>query len=342
MTHIWVPKAKILEGEIGLKSGQVAGQYTIRKYKADTNELIQEIGPFDNLITNQGLNRVGTDVFGDTIFVGTGTATPSVSNTGLSAYLNYTYSSAPGGSWNTSILRGGSPDHWVQGAGTWRFEAGTATGTLTEVGIGWFAGTPYTAPNHRVSSRALIVDSGGSPISITVLADEYLDVTYSLRYYPYVGSDVVQTVVISGVSYTFTTRAFGVDAYIYCSVNADAGMRWLGSTEVCTGTAAETPPALAAITATAMSNTGGTASLTTTQNTYVNSSFVMSAVFSAGLTEANMTYGIRGMITRTTYPGYPVYSFINSAFQSTISPAIPKNDTKILQFGASVSWSRKP
>ena len=132
MTHIWVPRAKILEGEIGLNSGQVAGQYTIRKYKADTDELIQEIGPFDNLITNQGLNRVGTDVFGNRIFIGTGTATPSVSDTKLNAYLNYT--GTPETSWNSSILLGGSPEYWVQGAGTWRFPAGAATGTLTEVG----------------------------------------------------------------------------------------------------------------------------------------------------------------------------------------------------------------
>lgn len=341
MTHIWVPKAKILEGEIGFKSGQVAGQYTIRKYKADTNELIQEVGPFDNLITNQGLNRVGTGIFGDRLFIGTGTATPAVTDTQLGAYLNYTATPSPSGVWNSTILRGGSPDYWVQGAGTWRFAAGTATGTLTEVGIGWFtSGT--TAANHRVSSRALIVDSGGSPISITVLADEYLDVTYSLRYYPYVGSDVVQTIVISGVNYTFTTRAIGVDFSNYCSVNATAPMNWSGDTDVRTGTAAGTPPALAAITATSMLNQGIGAPLNTTKNTYVDSSLVISATFSAGLTAANLAYGIRGMVTRTTNPGNAGYSFINSAFQSTISPAIPKDNTKILQFGASASWSRKP
>ena len=341
MTHIWVPKAKILEGEIGLKSGQVAGQYTIRKYKADTNELIQEVGPFDNLITEQGLNRVGTDSFGTHVFVGTGTATPVVTDTQLGAYLNYTVSLAPSGGWNSAILRGGSPDYWVQGAGTWRFNAGTVTGTLTEVGIGWFT-SGITAANHRVSSRALIVDSGGSPISITVLADEFLDVTYSLRYYPYVGSDVVQTVVISGVSYTFTTRALGVETSNTCSVNATHPINWSGSTDVRTGTAAGTPPALAAITASAMLNQGSGGFLTTTKNAYVDSSLVVSATFRAGLTEANLAHGIRGMITRTTDSGNPLGSFINSAFQSTISPAIPKDNTKILQFGASASWSRKP
>ena len=341
MTHIWVPKAKVLEGEIGIKSGQVAGQYTIRKYKADTNELIQEVGPFDNLITNQGLNRVGTDDFGQYIFVGTGTATPAVSDTGLNSYLNYTGSFAPSLNWNPAILRGGSPDYWVQGAGTWRFATGAATGTLTEVGIGWFVGSADAA-GHRVASRALIVDSGGSPISITVLADEYLDVTYSLRYYPYVGSGVVQTVTISGVTYTFTTRALGVESLNYCSVSAVGSQRW-GTAAIYTGSAPGTPPALDAITAMSMLNQGAAAQLSVGNNSYVGASLSRSCTISGSLGQGNLAYGIRAIVTNpaNTSGGFQT-AFINSSFQSTISPAIPKDNTKILQFGASVSWSRKP
>lgn len=341
MTHIWVPKAKILEGEIGIKSGQVAGQYTIRKYKADTNELIQEVGPFDNLITDQGLNRVGTNNFGQYVFVGTGTATPAVSNTGLNSYLNYTGSFAPSLNWNPAILRGGSPDYWVQGAGTWRFATGAATGTLTEVGVGWFVGSADAA-GHRVASRALIVDSGGSPISITVLPDEYLDVTYSLRYYPYTGSDVVQTVTISGVTYTFTTRALGVESLNYCSVSAVGLQKW-GAVSVYTGTAPGTSPALAAITATSLLNQGASAQLSVANNSYINASLSRSCTISGSLAQGNLAYGIRAIITSPAdiALGHQ-YAFINSGFQSTISPAIPKDNTKILQFGASVSWSRKP
>ena len=339
MTHIWVPKAKILEGEIGFNSGQIAGQYTLRKYKADTDDLIQEVGPFDNLITNQGLNLAGSTAFGNRVFVGTGTAPPAVTDTQLGAYLNYTSTFAQG--WNHAILQGGPPDYWVQGAGTWRFPAGTATGTLTEVGIGLHIGASNAA-DHRVSSRALIVDAGGSPISITVLPDEYLDVTYSLRYYPYIGSDVVQTVVISGVSYTFTTRALGLNSSNYCSVQALTNMKWTRSSYVLTGTNAGTPPALNVVTSDFMLTPGSSDLMSTAQQAYVNSSYARSAVFNAGLAECNLAYGIRGMITYPTDGATPTYSFINSAFQSTISPAIPKNNTKILQFGASVSWSRRP
>ena len=91
-----------------------------------------------------------------------------------------------------------------------------------------------------------------------------------------------------------------------------------------------------------MLNQGSGGFLTTTKNAYVDSSLVVSATFRAGLTEANLAHGIRGMITRTTDVPNPLTSFINSAFQSTISPAIPKDNTKILQFGASASGSRKP
>lgn len=339
MTHIWVPKVGIIEGEMGFNGGQLAGQYTIKKYKADTDELIQEIGPFDNLITNQGLNRVGTDVFGQNIFIGTGTTVPTVADTQLVNYLNYTGSYAPSGAWNVALLRGGPPDYWVQGAGTWRFPAGAATGTLTEVGIGW--GT--TASTHRVSSRALIVDSTGSPISITVLPDEYLDVTYALRYYPYIGSDVVQTVTLSGVSYTFTTRALGVQTLNYCSVSAVGKMAWGTSQAVNTGTAPGTPPALAAITATYMLNAGSGTNIIATTNAYVSNSLAISCTLSASLTEGNLAYGIRGIVLAPAYmsSGFQ-YAFINSYFQSTISPAIPKDNTKILQFGSSITWDRRP
>lgn len=339
MTHIWVPKVGIIEGEMGFNGGQLAGQYTLKKYKADTDELIQEIGPFDNLITDQGLNRVGTAVFGQYIFIGTGTTVPTVADTQLVNYLNYTGTYAPSGNWNAALLRGGSPDYWVQGAGTWRFPAGAATGTLTEVGIGW--GT--TASTHRVSSRALIVDSSGSPISITVLPDEYLDVTYALRYYPYIGSDVVQTVTLSGVPYTFTTRSLGVETVNYCSVSAMGRMAWGTTQAVSTGTASGTPPALAAITATSMLNEGSSTSITATPNAYVSNSLAISCTLSAALTQGNLAYGIRGITLAPSDLTSGFQSvFINSYFQSTISPAIPKNNTKILQFGSSITWNRRP
>src|SRR5690606_8917143 len=57
---------------------------------------------------------------------------------------------------------------------TFRFAAGVATGNLSEVGISWLT-------TGALFSRALILDSGGLPTTITVLADEVVDVTYEFR-----------------------------------------------------------------------------------------------------------------------------------------------------------------
>lgn len=338
MTHIWVPKAKILETELFNRGGIGECEYTLKKYKADTNQLVQEVGPFSNLITNQGLNRWGTAGFGSYTFVGTGTVAPAVTDTTLGNYLAYQSSDAPGGSWNPAISRGGSPDYWVMGSGTQRFNAGVATGNLTEVGFGYFNGA-MTSANHRVSSRALIVDSLGAPTSITVLADEYLDVTYSMKYYPYTGADVIQTVNISGVSYTFTTRALSALSSRFVSPAYALALRCYVNTY--TGPNLSTPPALSAVTDDVMTNPGATSKLPlATPQAYVDGSLSLTSVVTAGLGAGNLAYGIRGMIVpiRDEFAS----SGLSNTNQVTVSPAIPKDSTKVLSFGLTYSWGRYP
>jgi hypothetical protein len=212
--------------------------------------------------------------------------------------------------------------------------------------VGWKV--PYSFPDadtdtkrHRVSSRALIVDSGGSPISITVLPDEHLDVTYSLKHYPYTGADVVQTVVISGVSYTFTSRSLAVSSATYHKISATTEfMQWFGLTEFYTGTAPGTPPTLATITSTSMNNQGAVGYGTQVNDgAYVPGSATRKGLLKASLTQCNLAYGLRAWKGSIGYNG--TNAFAVSTFQTTISPAIPKDNTKVLQFGISVSWSRK-
>ena len=345
--NIWVPRVGILEAECAFPRVAVEGEYTLTKYKADTMEVMQTVGPFKNLITDQGLNRVGTLSFASHVFVGTGTVVPTVVDTTMSAFQSG--SNTPQINWNAASARGGAPDHWVQGAGTTRFPAGTAIGNLTEVGVGWLSagGTP-TAANNRVSSRALIVDGTGNPITVTVLPDEVLDVTYALRLYPQLGADVVQTINISGTVHTFTTRAIGVLSSAYLSVGGSSGSypnasqaSWSSGEVFYTGTAAGTPPALAPVTDNGMLTPGANGFPSTTRLAYVDGSLTNNATFRADLNAANMAHGIRGMLTRPIQGNSPTDSFINVAYQSTISPAIPKDATKVLQFGASHTWGRK-
>ena len=343
--HIWVPRVGILEAEIASPTAQIAAEYTVTRRKADTLEVVQEVGPFKNMITDQGLNRVGTNSFSSYAFVGTGTLPGAAGDATMGALLAWSQTSQVG--WNPAILRGGAPEHWVQGSGTTRFLAGVATGTITEVGVGWTTASPINQANHRVSSRALIVDGSGNPVAITTQADEVLDVTYSIRLYPYVGEDVVQTVNISGVTYTFTTRSLGVLSSPFLSVGGNTGswpsgsQTWSSGEVFFTGTAAGTPPALAPLTDATMLNQGASGVGVTTRQPYVDNSLKQEAVFRLELNQGNLAYGLRAMLTRPCAGYSPTSTFINTCYQSTITPAIPKTNQNVLQFGASMTWSRK-
>lgn len=324
---IWVPRVGTLEGEVPRIKGGVEGEYTIKKYKAGTDQLVQEIGPFRNLITDFGLNLVGTSTWGLSVFVGSGTTPPSVSDTTMGAWKG----TAGAGSWYPAVLRGGPPDYWVQGTNTTRFPAGSATGNLTEVGVG----VGSTLTDHRVFSRALILDTSGNPVTLTVLPDEYLDVTYSLRYYPYLGPDVVTEINISGVTYTTVTRAYSVTS---CRTGgAMAG--FASQPALYGGVSAALPPTLGPVDGNGLENAGAWSLLNPGHvPPYVNNSRTLHAEWTAGLDQGNTPFGIRGLHIATESSGL---SFIQALFQTTITPAIPKNNTNILRLGASYSWDRK-
>lgn len=124
----------------------------------------------DNLILDSGITRLlGTD--GDVlthVSVGSGTTAPAVGQTNLIARIKTTNR-------NRNVTNGYNQE---QGYG-WtkvevQFNQGEAAGNIGELGIGWnTAGSLF--------SRALVLDTQNNPTVITVLADEYLIVTYELR-----------------------------------------------------------------------------------------------------------------------------------------------------------------
>lgn len=332
LPHIWIPKLKILEAELGFLGGTIGEcEYTFTRRKADTLEAVQEVGPCKNLITNYGLNIVGTAGFSAACYVGTGNTPPANTDTTLVAVRNYTTTVQTAGA---VVARGGDPEYWAQYAITYRFAAGVASGNLTEVGVG--RNTTTTPLVYNLSSRALIVDGSGNPITLTVLDDEVLDVTYSMRFYPYVGADVVQNVVLSGTTYVFTTRSANL---LTCACNATQAQNIGGSTTVYTGTAEGTPPALGLVTA-SLSNAGTSAGLNNVTSSYVNNSLTIGCTLTAALNAANLTYGIRGMLLNTHTSGIG-NTFLGQQFQSVINPRIPKTASNVLSFGASISWNRK-
>lgn len=143
--------------------------------KADTDEIVGETPEFHNLVLMTGLTRMGVGAWIDRCCVGTGNSTPVASQVALDSFLASTTTVATGAADTGGIQVTTAPYYWF-GRRTWRFAVGVATGNISEVGLGW--------GNTTLWNRALVKDIEGNPTTITVLADEYLDVISEVRVYP--------------------------------------------------------------------------------------------------------------------------------------------------------------
>lgn len=175
---------------------------------------------FGNLITNQGLDLLAVD--SDKLSfcqLGTSNTTPDFSDTALGARVNAT-SSAP-----VADVYGVSTDQsYLYRRVTRRFAAGSVSGVnLTEVGMS-------AASSSGLFSRALLKDLSGNVTTITLSADEVLDVVYELRCYVSTVPVVVGRT-IDGVSVDITMKPYQYpsgDAWIGNAENGFSGAKGLG------------------------------------------------------------------------------------------------------------------
>jgi len=279
-----------------------------------------DTGWFDNIVTDAGLNRMGTGAWLTQCSVGTGNTAPSASDTALAAFLAST----------TTILSESagaqsSAPYYGYRLVRYEFVPGAATGNLSEVGVGWSGG---------LFSRSLTVDEDGDPTTVTVLASEGLHVLYEVRLYPPL-TDYDYTATIVGVSTTCKARAAdvtngGTGEYIvgggggWGVSGSVAGISTYYNATVYNG-------ALGAIT----SSPGGTSSSSTSEGNaeYINNSYYrdMSATWST--TAGNLSGGITAVVLRTTGVG---------AYQISFDPPIPKTVLESLILNFRVSWGRLP
>ena len=297
----------------------VAGRFKLEAVNEETGER-RELTPwFNNLITDQGLNRLGTVGIhsnGSFCMVGTGSATPATTDTALASQLAVT-------STTTSVSYSGSTSAPYYGSVTtvYRFAAGSATGNLTELGIGY--------SGVAVFSRTLIKDGSGNPTTITVLATEALDVTYELRLYP-PAADVAHSTVISGVTYTGVIRASGVTSF---SAGGDWAPNMGNSTPTLLSRGGEPAQAYnGAIGPVTGSPSGTYVSINDCVTAaYSNNSYQRTGTTTVGLSQGNLAGGITAIRILTSAMG---------VYQISFSPAIPKDATKVLTIGLTLSWAR--
>lgn len=195
---------------------KVGGIFTLRVYR--NGQLRQTVGPFDNLVLNQGLDILcGGQIPGDSstnfvmnyVDVGTGTNTPTISDTTLQSPLgNVQILSSQGGA---TYVAGPPAYHTVTYVYT--YPLGALVGNISEIGVGG-SSTGYNPPIPRpfhLFSRALIVDGGGSPTVVSLTSADQLVVTYEVRRYLDLTTNT-GSVTISSVNYATQTQIYAVNS----------------------------------------------------------------------------------------------------------------------------------
>lgn len=174
----------------------MATDYVVRKYRGD---IITGEYKAKNLLLNgffDALLDMGTDTRIKGVVFGAGTATPSESDTALQSYLGGGNSFQAQGVIRNSTVNPLSVTNWV----TIRCDAGAVVGNVSELGIYRGSGTGALSPSsgRDLATRARIVDGMGSPTTITVASDEFLEVTFYWTVY-----------LMDGVTGTLTINLLG-------------------------------------------------------------------------------------------------------------------------------------
>jgi len=327
---IYIPSGRFLEGEISEAKVGLEGWYTLRARRRSGRvtrertfkvEACRELPPFHNLITNLGLDRFGSAPANSLYIrchVGTGTATPSVTDTQLQTFLAAVSTSNP----TTAIANSGPPDYYSYRTFTWTSSIGAlGNNNLTEIGISG------QSTNGLLFSRELIRDSGGNPTAFPISADEQLEVTYELRIYPNL-TDVPATVMVGSNSHDTITRPMLVNNTGFWGPLQVAS----GVANAARGGAAGTNRAhsgdLVPYTDSLPSGSLGDASSGATAP-YTNGSFYRDVSNTWNISTGN------GNIRVVTV------GFGCAAFQVRYDPVITKTNTQVLTLHQRISWARR-
>lgn len=152
------------------------------------------VAEFDNLITNTGLNRIGTGTVLSHCYLSSDNTEPSFTDNSVVGFL----AAAPRGriddAGNSTV-----GNIYFSLSTTYSFAAGVGTGNISKLGIGW------DASGSNLWSIQLVKDLNGDATVISKLPNEILEITYVLTTY-ISAVDYVGSVTISGVSHNVTVR----------------------------------------------------------------------------------------------------------------------------------------
>lgn len=303
------------------------GEYRVKAVREDGTERII-LDWFDNLITNVGLNQLGVGPsWKYYCHIGTGTATPAITDTTLStpvASVALTGGLADNVV-NTSL---GSPTYGHRSSVDYKFPT-SVTGTFTEVGV---ATSAHTDAGQKLFSKALFVDGGGSPTTITILTNEYLVVTFRVTMYPPL-VDVTGSIIVDAVSYAYIIRALDVSTFDSWarSLRSNGGIFKIPAASY-TCRASESD--IGAITAVDLISGVNASDLITID--YVDSSLESRGKPYWDFADANFATGIRSISFGMPSGGGEGFG----KYQIQFNPKLPKNSTIRYDFEVAIGWAR--
>lgn len=302
---------------------------TINKF---SGKITSDTGWFPNTILDAGRNVMATEANWLTwCQVGTdGTFPPTLAQRQAETTL---------GAWHagTNVIvtessgQNGTPPYYGWKRKTWRFNAGTVATNLSEAGVGWGVGGGGQ-PDTLISRAPILDPVSFLPTTVTPLADEMLDVSYEMRYYPPLVDVLGPQVTLDGVIYDTITRASGVTGGNW---SQDIGLKigWYrfdnNSWYVADGdlgTLLTGPSGL----------TAGSPNATYFNSAYVNNSYEVSINIGVGALAWNLVAGIRSVRISTTAGNY------QTQFNGPADARIPKTSSYQMDMGWLVSWAELP
>ena len=304
---------------------RLQGEYNIHIKRGDGT--IEETGWFKNLILNQGLDRLG-ETSGVPVInyaqVGSGTATPTATDTQLQTYV--AGSSYVGAA--TSATSSGAPDYYAELTYQFVFAQGTVVATIAEVGVGW-----DNVAGSNLFSRARILDGSGNPTTLSITSFDQLTVFYRVRIYPPV-TDTTGTLTIGSTPYNYTIRAANISGW--ASVNALTQSVQFSTVGYANFADAWEPgvalgPITGSVTGSYTPNSSGTS---TSMASYVPGTYYTDGTITWGVTQANGTGGFQGITWRWGIP------YLQFSFQMVFDAPIPKDNTKQFNITFRFSWAR--
>lgn len=294
------------------------GIWTLRAVKPGMG-VVRET-TFKNLITNLGLNALGSSTWEPYRYcnVGTGTNAPAVTDTALQSFLANIgqFSGNP----SAGVLANGYVSLFMKATST---VGALGNNSITEISAN------AVTTNSNAFSRALILDSNGVPTAFPINSDEQLEVTYELRQY-WPTTDVAAAISIGQAAYSTTTRALGVTNLYQWAIlgSSSSGRRMSGGGG--DGTNMFFTGGLAAISANSPLGTAisGSSSPSVSTAAYVNDSFQIDVTWNWGAGKGTGTF-------RTVIADY-----VMSGFQTDFGADITKTAAQAFIMNHRLSWAR--